>query len=105
MNDVWLVLCNVPDVATARAIAARLVESRAAACVNISHACESVYRWDGAVERATEVPLAIKTVAEKYAEVETIIRGMHPYQVPEIVAVPVAMGLTSYLDWVRNETA
>lgn len=104
MDDVWLVFCNSPDHATANALAARLVESDAAACVTIMPACESVYRWKGITERASEIPLFIKTTGSKYPAVETLLRAHHPYEVPEIIAVPVIAGLPAYLDWVRHET-
>ena len=105
MNEVWLVMTNAPDRKTARKIATLLVERKLAACVNIVGACESVYRWEGKVETAREVQLQIKTTAACYAEVEATIRSSHPYQVPEVVAWPLAAGLPSYLDWIRAETA
>ena len=104
MDEVWIVMCNAPDLESARAIADSLVRTRAAACVNLGAPCESVYRWQGAVERGAEVPLIIKTVSGRYAEVESTIRALHPYQVPEIIAVPVAAGARAYLDWVCAET-
>jgi periplasmic divalent cation tolerance protein len=64
----------------------------------------SIYRWQGVVEEANEVPLLIKTTAARYAEVEVAIRALHPYEVPEIVAWPVTAGFASYLDWVAEET-
>lgn len=103
-TDVLLVITNAPDRATAEAIAQRLVESRAAACVNILASCRSVYRWQGAVETADEVPVLIKTTAAAYPRVETLIRDAHPYELPEIIAVPVGRGLPAYLDWVRAAT-
>lgn len=104
MGDVWLVMTNTPDRKTARKIAALLVDRKLAACVNIVGACESVYRWDGKVESAREVQVLIKTTAERYAEVEATITALHPYQVPEVVAWPLAAGLPAYLDWIRAET-
>ena len=104
-NDVLLILCNTPDAACADSIARTLVERRLAACVNVLAACQSVYRWQDAVEEATEVPLLIKTSAARYAELEAALRELHPYEVPEIIALPIAAGLPAYLDWVRQETA
>lgn len=99
-----LVLTNLPDAETARALAGRLVEARLAACVNILAPCRSVYRWQGRIEDATEVPMLIKTSAARYAELETAIRAGHPYELPEIVAVPFERGLPEYLGWVAAET-
>lgn len=102
--EALLVLSNLPDAASARALAEHLVSSRLAACVNILPPCRSVYRWQGALEEAEEVPLLIKTTAERYAELEAAIRERHPYELPEIVAVPMVLGLPGYLAWVDSET-
>ena len=100
-----LVLCNTPDTTCAEQIAQMLVERRLAACVNILAPCRSVYRWQGAVEQATEVPLLIKTTTARYAELETAIRSLHPYELPEIIALPITAGLPAYLGWLSQETA
>jgi len=99
-----LVLTNLPDTASAEALATLLVEERLAACVNILAPARSVYRWEGRTEHAEEVPLLIKTTAERYAAVEVAIRRHHPYELPEIIAVPIAFGLPEYLAWVAAET-
>jgi len=104
MDEVWLIICNCPDATAADALATRLVEDGAAACVNVMPACASIYRWKGAVERASEVPILIKTTQSNYAKVESLICAQHPYEVPEIVAIPAVAGLPAYLDWVRGET-
>jgi periplasmic divalent cation tolerance protein len=104
MSDALLVLTNVPDEATARALARHLVAQRLAACVNVLAPCRSVYRWEGALEDASEVPLLIKTTGARYAALETAIRERHPYELPEIVAVPLVRGLPGYLDWIAAET-
>ena len=104
IDNVLLVLTNCPDVEVADRIARTIVEQRLAACVNRLAPVESVYRWQGTVERATEVPLLIKTTRERYAEIEQAIRALHPYEVPEIIAMPVSAGLASYLRWVADET-
>jgi periplasmic divalent cation tolerance protein len=98
-----LVLTNLPDRAGAERIADLVIERRLAACVNIL-ACRSVYRWKGGVQHDEEHPLLIKTTDERYAELEAAIRGAHPYELPEIIAVPIERGLTAYLDWVAAET-
>lgn len=99
-----LILTNLPDAASAQALGERLVGERLAACVNILAPCRSIYRWQGAVESAGEVPLLIKTTAARYAALEAAIRAGHPYELPEIIAVPVTRGLPDYLSWVEAET-
>ena len=106
MNDnALLVLTNCPDATVAERIARTLVEQRLAACVNQLAAAQSVYRWQGAVERATEIPLLIKTTGARYVEVEQTVRALHPYSVPEIIAVPIVRGLASYLRWLATKPA
>ncbi len=102
--EALLVLTNLPDAASARILADHLVTARLAACVNILAPCRSVYRWQGAIEDAEEVPLLIKTTTDRYAELEAAIRAGHPYELPEIVAVPLSRGLPAYLAWVATET-
>lgn len=103
-SEILLVLTNLPDAESAARLAARLIEERLAACVNVLAPCTSVYRWQGAVETATETPLLIKTPRSCYGKLEQAIRQAHPYELPEIIAVPVAAGLPAYLDWVAAET-
>ena len=100
-----LVLTNLPDAEQAHRLATLLVEQKLAACVNILAPCRSVYRWQGKLEDALEVPLLIKTRAERYAELEAAILAHHPYELPEIIAVPVERGLSGYLDWVVEQTS
>lgn len=102
--EALLVLTNLPDAASARALAGALVEARLAACVSMLAPCRSVYRWQEKIEDAEEVPLLIKTTAERYAALEAAIRARHPYELPEIVAVPIQHGLPDYLAWVAAET-
>jgi periplasmic divalent cation tolerance protein len=104
MSEVLLVFSNAPDRATAERIADALVGDGVAACVNILAECNSTYRWEDKVERATEIPLLIKTTAAAYPRLEAELRKLHPYAVPEIIAIPVTAGLPAYLDWVANET-
>lgn len=99
-----LVITNCPDQASAELLAAALVESRLAACVNILAPCRSVFRWQGVLESADEVPLLIKTTVERYTALEAEIQARHPYELPEIVALPVDRGLPAYLQWVSDET-
>lgn len=105
MDEVVIVLTSLPDKEAAMRLARELVERRLAACVNVLAECTSVYRWKGAVESAAEVPLLIKTRSGRYPELEAAIRSLHPYELPEIVAVPLRHGLEEYLEWVAGETS
>ena len=104
-SETLLVLTTLPGREAALKLARALVEKRLAACVNILSGCTSIYRWQDNVEQAEEVPLLIKTRAGRYAELEAAIRSLHPYELPEIIAVPVVQGLADYLGWVAEETA
>jgi periplasmic divalent cation tolerance protein len=104
MRDVLLVLTNVPDSAVAQRIAHSVVERRLAACVNVLPAVRSIYQWQDKVEEADEVTLLIKCSRAGYSGLEAAIKEAHPYDVPEIIAIPVAAGLPAYLDWVVSET-
>ena len=104
IDNVLIVLTNCPDAEVADRIARTLVEQGLAACANRLPAVDSIFRWQGAVERAVEVPLLIKTTRERYGEVEAVIRTLHPYDLPEIIAWPVTAGLPAYLRWVNEET-
>jgi len=104
MDEIIIILTNLPDRASALKLAGQLVEQRLAACVNVLAECSSVYRWEGKIKSATEVPVLIKSRAQRYDEVEAEIRRLHPYELPEIVAVPVVRGLEEYLEWVAGET-
>ena len=104
MNDILLVITNLPDAASAEKLARRLIEERAAACVNQLAPCTSTYRWKDNIETASEVPLLIKTTQAAYPRLEKLIREAHPYELPEIIAVLVTAGLPAYLDWVGMET-
>jgi len=99
-----LVLTNLPDRAAAEKLAEALIAKRVAACVNILAPCRSVYRWRGELQREEEHPVLIKTTRESYPALEAAIREAHPYELPEIVAVPIERGLPAYLDWVAAET-
>jgi periplasmic divalent cation tolerance protein len=99
-----LVLTNLPDSASAAELARQIIEAHAAACVNQLAPCTSTYRWKGNIEIATEVPLLIKTTRDAYPHLEKLILKAHPYELPEIIAVPVDVGLPAYLSWVNEET-
>jgi len=104
MEPILLVLTNVPDREAARRLANALVEARLAACVNVLAECTSVYRWRGAVETASEVPILIKTRAALFSEVEALILSHHPYEVPEVIALSLHAGSIAYLEWLVRET-
>lgn len=104
MNEVLVVLTNCPDSASAERITAALIEGGLAACVNRLAPVRSTYRWQGAIERAEEIPLLIKCTRARYADVEAAIAAAHPYDVPEIIALPVAAGRAAYLAWIDAET-
>ena len=103
--ETLLVFTNLPDRAAAEKLADALIGQRLAACVNILAPCRSVYRWKNDLQHDDEHPVLIKTTAERYAALEAAIRAAHPYELPEIVAVPVQRGLPAYLAWVAAETA
>ena len=105
MEQVFIVMTHLPDAATADALAGALVEARLAACASLTTGVQSVYRWQGKIERANEVTLTIKTTQCHYAALETAIRAAHPYELPEIIALPVVAGLPSYLHWIVAETS
>ena len=104
-DPILVVLTNLPSRDAALTLARALVEQRLAACVNVMSQCGSVYRWRGAIESASETPVLIKAPASRYAALEQAIRRLHPYELPEIVALPVAAGLPEYLAWVTAEGA
>jgi len=99
-----LVITNLPDRAAAEKLADALIAKQVAACVNILAPCRSVYRWRDAVQHDEEHPVLIKTTRERYGALEAAIREAHPYELPEIIAVPIEHGLRDYLAWVDAET-
>lgn len=104
MNNVLVVLCTFPDVEKARQTGTALVEAQLAACVNLLPGIESIYRWQGAVERAGEVLAIFKTTASAWPAFEQRLRELHPYDVPEIVALRPEQVAESYARWVMEET-
>jgi periplasmic divalent cation tolerance protein len=102
--DSLLVITNLPDRESADRLATLLIEQRLAACVNILAPCNSVYHWQGEIQHDEEHPLLIKTAQDRYAELEASIRANHPYELPEIIAVSIDVGLPAYLQWVESET-
>ena len=99
-----MVMSNLPDQASAEKLAQYLVETRLAACVNILSPCSSIYHWQGKIESAREIPVIIKTTADRYAALEQVIRNLHPYELPEIVYVSLAGGYSAYFQWIASTT-
>ena len=103
-DQVVLLISNAPDEQTAFEIAQALVDEGLAACVNVLAPCRSVYRWQGKVEQASEVPLLVKTVAARVPALIARVRELHPYELPEVITIPIVDGLRPYLDWVVDST-
>jgi periplasmic divalent cation tolerance protein len=103
-SEILLLITTLPDQASAERIARILVDERFAACASVLSQCTSIYRWQGTVETAAEVPLLIKTTQKAYAGLEQRVRECHPYELPEILAIPVVDGLPDYLQWLARET-
>jgi periplasmic divalent cation tolerance protein len=98
-----VVLITAPDRESGVKMARRLLERRLAACVNIAPV-SSMYWWEGKIEESSEVLLVVKTTSERLGDLIKEVRAIHPYKVPEIIALPITAGLADYLDWVRRET-
>ncbi len=103
MSDCILVLCTCPDEASATRIAQTLVEERLAACVNRIPGVASTYRWKGRVQNDSEVLLLIKSVRERFDALRERIVALHPYELPEVIAVDIGLCHATYLDWVAKE--
>ena len=101
-TEALVVLCTCPDAVVAQALAHAVVEQRLAACVNLLPGITSVYRWQGAVESASECLLVIKTEANVYPALESALVAQHPYEVPEVIALPIVQGLPNYLHWIAE---
>jgi periplasmic divalent cation tolerance protein len=103
-SQTLLVMTTLPDPASAQQTARILVEARLAACVSVLSPCTSVYRWQDAVETASEIPVLIKTSRDAYPRLEQRLRECHPYELPEILAISIEKGLPDYLRWIIRET-
>lgn len=99
-----LILSTVPDPEKGEEIAKKLVEERLAGCVTVVPARSSFYWWEGKIEKETECILFIKTKSSLYKELERKLLSIHPYTVPEIIALPIVEGFERYLNWLREET-
>lgn len=97
-----LILCTCPDAATADKLARALISEKLAACVNILPGISSIYVWQGQVETAQEHLLLIKSHQDRYAAIEATLKSLHPYQLPEIIAVAIERGALDYLKWIDS---
>jgi periplasmic divalent cation tolerance protein len=100
-----LVFITVPSQEVAQQIANTLMESNLAACVNIIPGISSIYHWQGGVEQDSELLLIVKTKKALFEQLETMVISNHPYDLPEIIAMPIVLGSEDYLNWIENETA
>jgi periplasmic divalent cation tolerance protein len=101
MSDVRIVLITAPDRAVAAGLGRALVEERLAACANLVPQVTSIYRWEDAVQEDSEVLMVVKTSAGRVAALTERVLALHPYEVPEVLVLPVESGSAAYLDWVR----
>ena len=103
-TEFLLVITTTPDETIAKSIAYSLVQSKLAACVQISSLMTSVYEWQGEICEEKEFGLQIKCLAKHYSAIETAVLALHPYDVPELIALPVTQGLPAYFDWIKETT-
>ncbi|SMQ93833.1 Divalent-cation tolerance protein CutA [Xanthomonas fragariae] len=103
-SPLHLLFSTCPDADSADHIAHALLDERLAACVTQLPGAQSLYRWNGAIERSQEVQLLIKTCEDRLHDAIARLQALHPYELPEAVAVQASAGLSAYLDWVRAET-
>jgi len=104
-SDVRVVLVTAPDLDTAAALARTLVEERLVACANLVPGVRSIYRWEGRIQDDAEVLLVAKTGAARCDALAARVRDLHPYELPEVVVLPVSGGSRDYLDWVIAESS
>ncbi len=104
-DQIVLVLSNAPDESLAKRIAHIIIEEGLAACVNLGRPSLSMYMWQGSLEGAEEVPLTFKTTGDRVLALMERIKSLHPYEVPEILVLPVIAGLDSYVQWVKDQTS
>lgn len=97
-----LILCTCPDADTAEKLAHHLIASKLAACVNILPGIRSVYEWQGEIETSQEHLLLIKSHQQRYQAIESLLKNLHPYQLPEIIAVGIDQGSLEYLKWIDS---
>jgi periplasmic divalent cation tolerance protein len=103
-DEIFLAFSTFPDIETARRIAGQLVTENFAACANIVPAVESIYRWQGKIEQGNETLVLFKTTSARSAAFQEKLKSLHPYDVPEIIFLPLTSGLPEYLRWVVENT-
>jgi periplasmic divalent cation tolerance protein len=99
-----IIYCTCPDMETASRISRLLISQHMAACVNQVPGITSIYEWEGKIEENNEVLLLIKSTEERFDSIKTLVIEEHPYELPELIAVPVSRGLPDYLDWIKQCT-
>jgi len=99
-----IIYCTCPDIEIADKISRSLIRQHMAACVNQINGVTSIYEWNGKIEHGNEVLLLIKSTMARFDAIETLIRQEHPYELPELVAVPITKGMPEYLDWITQCT-
>jgi len=99
-----VVYVTTPDEKTAKTIANKILEKKLAACVNIIPNINSIYRWKGKIEEDQEALMIIKTRRELFETLTKTIKEMHPYEVPEVIGIPIIEGYKAYLEWIKDET-
>ena len=104
-DDLRVVFVTAPDAEVAERLARGLVEERLAACVNLIPGIRSFYRWEGAVQNDAEVLLVVKTRTDRLEALASRLQELHPYELPEILGLPVTGGSQAYLDWIRTESS
>lgn len=102
-NDIIVVIVTVPGLEEGRRIGREILTSRLAACVSILPRVESMFWWEGKIVEEHEAMMVVKTTKDQFAKLEGKIAGLHPYEVPEIIAVPLVGGSAQYMEWVKGE--
>jgi periplasmic divalent cation tolerance protein len=104
MTDTIVVLVTTPDAERAAEIARAVVEERLAACGNVVAGLRSIYRWEGEVHDEGEALLVLKTTRARFEELRERVLALHPYEVPEVIALPIVAGSAPYLGWIADQT-
>jgi len=105
VSQVIVVLVTCPSTSVARRLGVALVRRRLCACVNLLPGVESLFRWKGKLDRCREALLLIKTTARRFRRLEQAVRALHPYEVPEVIALPVSSGSRPYLRWIASSVS